>query len=725
MTNILLCGYTGWIDSSFTETAFPDCLVVIAGERGKAFPGPKVRFVPEDSLREREVMSRLLSTYAFSFIFHFSESIAFLREDSAEEITFLSTLAEVLPETPETKLIAFSGGNPAGADRRVQAEVLDDARLNLLRACIRRSIPCLFAKSPWVYSVSVQEKYLGAFLEAGMAEKRFAYPYAPDQEIRMVSSDDLAVLCYRITDRFSFREEVRFLSFGTSVRAEDLGEAFAAAAAGRMGGTKGSVSCSYEEGQVPVSLQPVDAEVRERYGWFQEHSVLDDAASLLPEKTKRRKRLPEKKKRAAGMEAPTPVLPVKIAAELLAGFVLMEALNRLSGVQAQFRMVDFRLLYVAVAGLMYNIPAGLAAAALASVSLIAGYARTGVGWMTLFYEPTNWFAFIAYFTMGAVCGYIRVKDRENLAFARSELEAVREKYRFLRELFLQSQEEKQSYRRQIINSRDSFGKIFRITQELDVVLPHLVFIHALSVIEEIMENRTAAIYSVGSNKGFARLEVASRGLDADRSIRMEDYQAVTEKILSDGIFVNTGLDERYPMYASGVVRDGEIVLIVMLMRAEFGQMSLYYSNLLKILCGLISTSLLRSISYQELTKSGRCHEGTNLLRAKAFAQELEVAAAMKLQKIANYSLHRLEIEGTPQEANAMLSGKIRENDMAAYTASGVYLLISQSTPEGVQILKERLQKNGISMADAYADEVLQSLKEETEKAEGAAPEETV
>ena len=92
--------------------------------------------------------------------------------------------------------------------------------------------------------------------------------------------------------------------------------------------------------------------------------------------------------------------------ELLLTFFVFEVLNRVAGNQVQFEMIDLRLVYIVLFSSLYGINYGLASAGLESLSLLAAYAKTGIGWTTLFYEPSNWIPFIFYFAVSAICGYV-------------------------------------------------------------------------------------------------------------------------------------------------------------------------------------------------------------------------------------------------------------------------------------------------------------------------------
>ena len=54
------------------------------------------------------------------------------------------------------------------------------------------------------------------------------------------------------------------------------------------------------------------------------------------------------------------------------------------GNQVQFQMIDLRLVYIVLFSSLYGINYGLAAAGLETLSLLAAYTKTGIGWTTLF-----------------------------------------------------------------------------------------------------------------------------------------------------------------------------------------------------------------------------------------------------------------------------------------------------------------------------------------------------
>ena len=95
---------------------------------------------------------------------------------------------------------------------------------------------------------------------------------------------------------------------------------------------------------------------------------------------------------------------------------------------------------------------------------------------------------------------------------------MRNRNTFLTQLYHDAIEDKRAYRRQIVGRHDSFGKIFAVTQELDVLNPRDIYRKCCELLGEILENDSVAIYHV-SGGAFARLVAASPAIaeDAARS----------------------------------------------------------------------------------------------------------------------------------------------------------------------------------------------------------------
>ena len=347
---------------------------------------------------------------------------------------------------------------------------------------------------------------------------------------------------------------------------------------------------------------------------------------------------------------------------------------------------------------LYGINYGLAAAGLETLSLLAAYTKIGIGWTTLFYEPSNWIPFIFYFAVGAICGYIRLKNRDNIQFMKEENKLILDKFLFMREMYQETLSDKRQYKKQILGSRDSFGKIFDITKKLDIILPQELFIETLHVMESVLENHTFAIYSVGKNQSYGRLEIASQGMTdvLKKSICLDDYLEAKETIMSGEVWVNRNFLDGYPMYMNGIHKDGELVMLIFIQEVGDEQLSLYYLNLFQILCGLVETALLRALEYQEAIKNRQYVQGTRILKPEYFEERLYSFHSMREENRASYVLLKLEYpKMTLEEADTALQASVRENDVWGISEKGeLFLILSQTDRSSLPIILARLENDG-------------------------------
>ena len=84
-------------------------------------------------------------------------------------------------------------------------------------------------------------------------------------------------------------------------------------------------------------------------------------------------------------------------------------------------------------------------------------------------------------------------------------------------------------------------------------------------------------------------------------------------------------------------------MLICIQEVRNGQLTLYYMNLFQILCGLVETSLLRALEYQEATEYKKYVENTRILKPEYFEKSLELQHSMREQKMASYILSAAEV----------------------------------------------------------------------------------
>ena len=179
---------------------------------------------------------------------------------------------------------------------------------------------------------------------------------------------------------------------------------------------------------------------------------------------------------------------------------------------------------------------------------------------------------------------------------RDENGLLRNRLDFLRGLYQDMLDDRRQLRDQIIGRRDSFGKLYAVTRELDEVQPQKLYHTAIRIMQESLDSDSLAIFRVDNGGQFARLVAASPRFDVGsfRSVRVSDYGEIITALEHNGIWVNRTLKDKFPMYAVGVRDRGELAVIITMGEAKPDQMNLYFQNLFSIMCGLVESAMIRA-----------------------------------------------------------------------------------------------------------------------------------
>lgn len=681
---VLLTGNTGYITEQFVKAAFPDSHVVVRGVCSIEKSQKNILLFPPLS---REDGKDVLDIYEFDRIIFFSNSLSCHGTQSGE-LEHLQLILQYC-RGRKTQFVYLAGPAAESVDK-TEKVVSDFSAEGLCQHYINIcNIPAIIVHLPFLYSTIYKEDYLYRLFESAEQKKKVVFWESEQQRASFLSMEDLAELLFRIFDSWDTSYGVIKVPDAFTVTYAQLG----AEIQKYFPGTKVLYTGEDKAEAVPQD----DKVIRYRYGWFPQTSILSDMGQLYKDYIlhhKVKERWIDKAGRWLKKQG-----KLWKAVELIVTFVIAEVLNRFAGNSVQFQFIDIRLLYIVTIGTIYGMNMGVLAAALASLALAFACASEGIDWVSLLYEPSNWMPFILYFLVGAICGYIQMRNHNNISFFNRENAILREKFYYVKDLYQDAVQEKRNLKRQILRSKDSFGKIFDITRKLDAVQPEEIFIKTLRVMEDVLENHSIQIYSIGTNQVFARLEAASREIadTTSRSIKLEDYVFAAETLHAGNVWVNRELDPDYPMYMVGIKREERLVLLVMIQNAEYSQMNLYYQNLLKILCGLVETSLLRAINYQEAIYEERHLNHTIFMKESYFLEKLEFYRSLQEEKIVEYTLIKLHAEEKSlDEVEEILKTRIRENDTVGISDSHeIYLILHQTSPAQAGIAMKRLEESGL------------------------------
>ena len=683
----LLVGNTGYITNKFVEEAFPESLVMVMGDTSIRKNRKKNLFVRPFVKNEKELKD-IFSTYDFEQIIYFSNYLTFHGETRGEA-EMLRKILQLCRGKRNMRIVYLTGPErlydvPTGKTLLVsEMENLSREYAKLYKTTVK------IIRSPYLYSEQYEKDFLNTVFREISAEQKITFQEDESQRMFFLSMQDLAELMYKIFDNWDEKEEILNIADVFDHCFKDLGD--------KLTELCPHLKVSYARYSIMENMLKDDKIIRYKYGWFPKISILEELPELY-EHYQERNNI-----KAGRLDIIKHILSkyktVVRAVEFAAFFILFELLNGIAGNQAQFKMIDLRLIFVVLFGSTYGINYGIAAAAAESLSLIRAFEAEGSSWYVLFYEPSNWIPFIFYFAVGAICGYIRMKNKDNVQFIKEENNLLQEKFLFTREMYQETIEDKNLYKKQILGSKDSFGKIFDITRKLDVIQPQELYIETIRVLEDVLENKTFGLYTLNRENGYGRLETASAQVQGNypNSIKLSEYSAAMEELENGNVWANREFLENYPMYMAGIRKNGELVMLICIQQVSREQMSLYFLNLFKILSGLVETSLLRALEYQKAVEYRQYVKGTHILKTEYFEERLKVQHDMREQKLASYVLLKVEYsEMSLQKADEILRSKVRENDVWGISESKeLYVMLVQTDKEALPNILARLKQAGL------------------------------
>ena len=386
--------------------------------------------------------------------------------------------------------------------------------------------------------------------------------------------------------------------------------------------------------------------------------------------------------------------------ELAAFGALAQWLTHLTNTYAMFRFVDFWLFYVILIGNMHGGPIGIAAALVACIFYGIDWVGEGNDLYLLLYNMDNWLPLMMYMLAGALFGYMRDKSNEKMKMLEQEKEERDTEAAFLQSMYKQAYEDRNQLQKQVMRYRDSYGRIYNITRELDTLQPEQVFLSTLNVLEDTMQNHSVALYSRNGNTPFARLVVHSRelGKTLSKSLDLDKFPLMKSCLERGELFTNTALEPGYPVFSAPVMQDEKLIAMITLRNVPFDQQTLYHQNLFNVVAGLVQSSMVRTLKYFNASQEMYL-EDTHILSDKAFRSALGVYQRMRQQRTSSFLLLRVKRADGDDSLFALdtsIGKATRTTDVAGRVNDGTYLvLLPQASVENLPQIERRFQEAGL------------------------------
>lgn len=689
----LVVGSNGYFSKESLETAFGTDNIILCG--------PKLESQKEGNIRwfKKSIMGDDFKTLFFTYGFERVVFVSHFINKDSYEVGEIEQLRNVLSLCRKTKVkqFVYVTSDEALLDVENSDSLIYSSVESICRYYAEQyQISVKIIYSPHLISGHYKDDFWCRIFDALEKGEKVEIKARGDEIADFLSVEDLADFLSRLFDVWGEDEgdngtyETIYLRSGASTTYE---EAFS------------SIKKIYKNADVVFAGSSIRGRLeygqdvaRHFYGWFAQK----DAVYEIDEYVKQYRELYRVKKRITEILREKLRINGKIMMilELILGAFLVEVFNYYSGGSVQFRMIDVRLLFVVLMSLVYGTRIGGITAMLEIVSLVLAYYRQGTNGILLFYDPSNWIPFILLLVTAAVCGYIKQRKDEDIAFISDENKLLKEEKGFVNRLYEEAMEYKNQYKQDLIGSRDGFGRIFDVVQKLSTTVPEEIFAESIPVMEDVLDNRSIAIYTI-NDKGarFARLSVASEQISSKlkKSINLDDYRPVIDEVSKGEIWFNRDVKEGFPTYVAGIKSDGTLSVLIMIYHVEYIQISTYYTNLIRILSGLMENFIIKAWEYQKAVADKTYVEGTSITQHEYFVQQFNIQKEMADNKLTDFRLFRIMRENrTLTEIDEMLQTKIRNNDIVGLGSdNNIYLLASQVDDSSEPIVLKRFQNMGL------------------------------
>lgn len=392
--------------------------------------------------------------------------------------------------------------------------------------------------------------------------------------------------------------------------------------------------------------------------------------------------------------------------ENLICFIPFFMLNNRAVSSQYFSKLDFYLLYVLLFAIVYGQQQAIFSALLATAGYCFRqmYDKTGFE-VLLDYNTYVWMAQL--FIVGMVVGYMKDQIKNIRNQDENQIQYLNGQLGDMSDINDSNVRMKHTFERQIVNQKDSLGKIYEITSQLDQRGPEAVLFYAAQVLSKLMDTNDAAIYTV-ANREYARLFsfTSQTAKKLGKSIRYSDMKGMYDELIAHRVYINKTMDSNYPLMACAVYSDNQMQTILMLWGLPWERMNLAEANRLTVIGYLIQNAVIRAGQYLDALRERRYVENSDVLENEAFRQLVNAFFDAKRHGLTECCL--LKIQHTAEDFKEIaqkLEKKLRQTDYFGVLSDGLYVLLPNTDDEDAKGVMERFQKEGFESSIVHTEEV--------------------
>lgn len=455
----------------------------------------------------------------------------------------------------------------------------------------------------------------------------------------------------------------------------------------------------FDETEYPTQIQKAILEFKERFGWAVFHDFSKEIDILNPFLIEKKDsiNLDETKKNTH--------LPswIKATTENVFLFIIVILTYSYLNEFSEFRYIDIRLIYVVLIAALYGKTQSIIAMILACSHHGWSIWNLGVDLSYLYYSVESWTPFAMYILGGASIGYLFDKKKDEIESLNNELALLGKKYYFLKDVYKDVCDVKNQLQKQIVVSKDSFGRVYEITKELDTLQPELIFFKTVSIMENIMGVNCVSIYTINNNQlSYARLIAHSTKLSGklSASLKFDDYPELRNRMFERKLFINKELRPSYPAYAAPIMDGDSFVAMVVVHEVEFQKYTLYYQNLFQIVCGLVQNNVIKAYKYSQKGLESAYLDNTIIYKPKEFEEQLRVLKDAKENVNVSYvqckAIDLLNV--SKEEFSSKVQRLLRSTDFIGLGSDNQYYIVfMQTDKKNMGLLYNRFKSQEIEL----------------------------
>jgi hypothetical protein len=354
------------------------------------------------------------------------------------------------------------------------------------------------------------------------------------------------------------------------------------------------------------------------------------------------------------------------------------------------------LIVVSLMALRYGNYLGILSAVVASITFVYAYYLLGRDLMLFAIDWEHYKFLLMFFLSAVILGTHRDKMnytinmlKEKLKVAREEREialSTEEKYRFINE----------QLKKQIFSAEESILSLYDMASALENFNPEEVYTEIMTLMTVMLKAKVVSIYTVDIRNGYLRLKIRMGDIEySHSSIKVDDHEYL-QRVVYDrqATRINHGSEDVEPIFSAPIIKDGEVIAVINLEKADFEIVTLHSFTMFKLTVQWITKALLKAIEVDNVLHGDRYHVGTRFLKMSIFDERVNVEKKRKDKFGLEYALLKFKRNGySLGDLDRKIISLIRQVDIAGYDSSSdeVNILFPVTSSENFDKLKNRLR----------------------------------